>query len=62
MFGVCGVLTQTASFGFAFIGASYSVTITPAGGEAPYTFQLGTGVLPDGLTLSSAGVVEGTPV
>ena len=62
MFGVCGVLTQTASFGFAFIGAFYSVTITPAGGEAPYTFQLGTGVLPNGLILSSAGVVEGTPV
>ena len=41
--------------------ASYTQTITASGGTAPYTFAVSTGVLPDGLSLSSAGTITGTP-
>ena len=43
-------------------GTAYSITITAAGGAAPYTFQLTGGTLPIGMTLSAAGVLSGTPV
>ncbi|WP_267555774.1 Ig-like domain-containing protein, partial [Rhizobium rhizogenes] len=44
----------------ATLNASYSETITASGGTAPYTYA-STGTLPTGLTLSSAGVLTGTP-
>ena len=45
------------------IGVAYARTILPSGGAAPYTFSavLSSGTLPAGLTLSSAGVISGTP-
>ena len=42
-------------------GTPYSVTISAYGGTAPYTFAVTSGSLPAGLTLSSAGVLSGTP-
>lgn len=39
--------------------ASYSTTFTASGGIAPYTFDILSGVLPTGLTLSGAGVLSG---
>jgi len=36
-------------------------TITASGGTAPYTFAVTAGALPGGLSLSSSGVVSGTP-
>ncbi|MBU6199763.1 MAG: putative Ig domain-containing protein, partial [Xanthomonadaceae bacterium] len=45
----------------ATVGAAYSQTITASGGTSPYTFALATGALPAGLTLTSAGVLSGTP-
>lgn len=39
----------------------YSVQMTATGGTAPYTFAVTAGALPDGLTLSSAGLLSGTP-
>jgi large repetitive protein len=39
----------------------YRETITGAGGAAPYHFVVSEGALPAGLTLSSEGVVTGTP-
>ena len=47
----------------ATVGDSYSpVTITASGGSGSYTFALATGSkLPAGLTLTSAGVLSGTP-
>ena len=41
--------------------ASYSQTITASGGTSPYTFTKTSGSLPGGLTLSTAGVLSGTP-
>ena len=43
------------------VGTSYTQTVTASGGLAPYTYAIGSGTLPAGLTLSSAGVVSGTP-
>ncbi|HXL20973.1 MAG TPA: putative Ig domain-containing protein [Candidatus Dormibacteraeota bacterium] len=41
-------------------GTPYSQTISATAGLAPYSFTF-TGTLPAGLTLSSAGVISGTP-
>ena len=43
------------------IGVAYSTTLTAAKGTAPYTWTLKSGALPAGLTLTSAGVISGTP-
>ncbi len=43
------------------IGAAYSQTLTTTGGTGPFTFSVSSGSLPPGLTLSSAGVISGTP-
>ncbi|MEO7984373.1 MAG: M14 family zinc carboxypeptidase, partial [Bacteroidota bacterium] len=48
-----GTLTGTASIAF-------SQTFTASGGASPYTFSTAS-TLPTGLTLSSAGVLSGTP-
>ena len=42
-------------------GTAYNQTITASGGTAPYSFAITSGALPTGLTLSSAGVLSGTP-
>ena len=42
--------------------ASYSATLSAAGGAAPYTWTLRSGALPAGLSLATtSGVVSGTP-
>jgi hypothetical protein len=45
------------------VGAFYSQTFTASGGAGAgsYTFALASGTLPTGLTLSSGGVLSGTP-
>ncbi|MDQ3014078.1 MAG: Ig domain-containing protein, partial [Acidobacteriota bacterium] len=44
----------------AVSGSAYNQALTAIGGTAPYTFTR-TGSLPAGITLSSAGVLSGTP-
>ena len=46
-----------AALGAAYTGTSFAVT----GGTGSKTFALKSGTLPSGLTLSSAGVISGTP-
>ncbi|MGQ3279747.1 MAG: beta strand repeat-containing protein, partial [Shinella sp.] len=44
------------------IGTSYNQALSTTGGTTPYTYSLVAGSnLPPGLTLSSAGVISGTP-
>lgn len=43
------------------VGSAYSQTISGSGGTAPYTFAVTLGSLPAGLTLSSSGLLSGTP-
>ena len=46
----------------ALVGVAYSATLQALGGKAPLTWTLAPGsLLPAGLTLSSAGVISGTP-
>lgn len=53
------VATQTLDAGT--VGTPYSFTLSATGGVGPYTWSLVSGSLPAGLSLSSAGVVSGTP-
>jgi hypothetical protein len=43
------------------VGESYDQILYVEGGLAPYTFAIESGELPDGIQLSSNGVVAGTP-
>ena len=43
------------------VAVAYSTAFSATGGTAPYTWSVATGTLPAGLTLSTAGVVMGTP-
>lgn len=43
------------------VGVPFSDNMIATGGHPPYTFSLIGGALPPGLTLSSSGVISGTP-
>ena len=43
------------------VGTAYNQTITATGPAGPFTFAVTTGSLPVGLTLSSSGLLSGTP-
>ena len=43
------------------LSAAYSQTLTAFGGQPPYIWSLTAGALPAGLSLSSSGVISGTP-
>lgn len=45
----------------AAIGRPYTTTLAATGAQPPYTWTLTGGSLPAGMTLSSAGVISGTP-
>jgi large repetitive protein len=55
------VSITTASLPGGTVGTAYSQALAASGGTAPYTWSVTTGSLPSGLTLSSAGVISGTP-
>jgi uncharacterized repeat protein (TIGR03803 family) len=56
-----GVTLLPQTLPAATVGAGYNQTLTAVGGTAPYTFAVSAGSLPAGLTLSSGGVLSGTP-
>lgn len=43
------------------VGQEYSQTLKASGGTGPYRWDLKSGRLPDGLRLSEAGMISGTP-
>lgn len=55
-----GVLQISNSPTSASVGSAYSFQFNVTGGTAPYTFVL-EGALPAGLTMSSSGLITGTP-
>ncbi|MDZ4288289.1 MAG: S8 family serine peptidase [Prosthecobacter sp.] len=54
------ITTATPLTGGA-VSSAYSASFTATGGTAPYTWSLLSGTLPPGLTLSSQGLLAGTP-
>ncbi len=58
---VCPIIgLSPATLAAGLVGSAYSQTLT-VNQTGPYTFSLASGVLPAGLTLSSGGVLSGTP-
>ncbi|MCC4605685.1 putative Ig domain-containing protein [Xanthomonas campestris pv. parthenii] len=55
------VTVAPASLPAATAGTAYSQNLSASGGTAPYSFAITAGALPAGLTLSSTGVLSGTP-
>ena len=54
-------ITTTTLANWTVNRPGYSQTISATGGTGAKTFATTTGTLPTGLTLSSAGVLSGTP-
>ncbi|MBI4895560.1 MAG: PEGA domain-containing protein, partial [Candidatus Aenigmarchaeota archaeon] len=52
---------NTASLSSATQGSSYSQQISVSGGTSPYTYSILSGSLPSGVTVSSSGLISGTP-
>ncbi|MFI4879949.1 MAG: beta strand repeat-containing protein [Steroidobacterales bacterium] len=55
------LIVTTTSLPNGQVGASYTATLAAAGGTAPYTWSITSGVLPAGLTLNPNGTITGTP-
>jgi len=56
-----GVSTTFAAPPGALVNTAYTDTLTATGGTTPYTWSVNAGSLPSGITLTSAGVLAGTP-
>jgi hypothetical protein len=59
--GITPLAITTISLPNATVGTAYSATLTATGGTPPYVWSLAAGSLPSGLTLSSSGILSGTP-
>ena len=59
--GVAVTITTPAALPAARVGVPYNMALGATGGTAPYAWRLQSGRLPVGLSLSSAGVISGTP-
>jgi hypothetical protein len=55
------IALSPVSFPVGTVGLAWSQTITASGGNGPYAFAVTSGSLPPGLTLSSGGLLSGTP-
>jgi len=58
---VASLSVSTVQLPDATHSRQYSYTLQASGGISPYTYTLTSGSLPSGLSLSSGGVISGTP-
>ncbi len=58
---IATITTSNPATNTVNINAPFSQTFTAMGGVSPYSFSLSSGSLPTGLSLSSSGVLSGTP-
>lgn len=56
-----GVTIDASALPSATVGVAYSKTLSAVGGTAPYSWSVIGGSLPSGMTLSTTGVLSGTP-
>ena len=54
-------LTFTGSLPNAVVNQPYTQTLAASGGVGPYTYAVTAGTLPAGITVSTTGLVSGTP-
>ena len=55
-------VVSTSSLPSGTVGSSYSSTsLSATGGTSPYTYNITLGSLPPGLTMTSGGLISGTP-
>jgi hypothetical protein len=61
--GAVLTISTTSPLPAGTVGTAYTQTLTATGGTTPYSWALAAGspALPAGLTLSTAGVISGTP-
>ena len=59
--GVAPLRVTTADLPDAQVGVEYTAALAATGGTEPYTWEVTTGTLPDGLTLAADGTLSGTP-
>jgi hypothetical protein len=59
--GSSPVLSTLSPLPDGITGNLYDLTITAAGGQAPYSYSVPAGTLPTGLTLETSGRLHGTP-
>lgn len=60
--GASPLSIMTATLPNAAVGTYYSVSLAASGGSSPfYSWSLYSGSLPSGLSLSSGGIISGTP-
>jgi len=55
------LVINTTSLLAGIYGIPYSSTLLATGGNVPYTWSISSGALPTGLSLTTAGVITGTP-
>lgn len=55
------IVVETATLADGKVGIPYDVSLSASGGEPPIAFELASGALPAGLSLSAAGRIFGTP-
>ena len=55
------VVTTATQLPGAVVGSAYSQPLVASGGTAPYAWSVYNGTLPDGLSLTSDGILSGTP-
>jgi hypothetical protein len=62
LFGQATLVFSPTTFPDGLYGSAYTnQTLTVTGGTAPYTFSLTAGGLPPGMSLSTDGILSGTP-
>jgi hypothetical protein len=59
--GSTNLTEATKTLPAATVGTTYSQTLAAVGGTTPYVWSITSGALPIGLTLSTSGVISGTP-
>ncbi len=60
--GGCLIFITPSTLSSGVAGTPYpTTTLMASGGVSPYTFTIPVGALPSGMTLSSGGVLDGTP-